>query len=60
MEELLESYKRKVETLRKMINEIKKPHNTSSNPDYVRLQAKMNCYRQFVNELERSLKENKN
>lgn len=57
MQELLESYKRKVEALKEMMNGIQKPNNTSRNPDYVRLQTKMNCYRHFVNELERLLKE---
>ena len=55
MEDLLESYKKKVKTLKKMMDDVKKPNNTSSNPNYARLQTKMNCYRQIVNELERLL-----
>lgn len=58
MEELIESYKRKIETLKQMMNDVKKPLNTSSNPDYARLQTKMNCYRYFVVELERLVEKN--
>lgn len=56
LEFLIEDYKRKVETLKQMMNDVKKPNNTSSNPDYARLQTKMNCYRAFIAELSRAMK----
>lgn len=51
MEDLLKSYEIKVEEPKKVMNEVKKPNNSSTNPDYARLQMKMICYRQFVNQL---------
>jgi hypothetical protein len=50
--ELIKSYRKKVEVLKRMMNDVEKPNNTSDNPNYARLQTKMNCYRYFIIELE--------
>lgn len=53
MKEMLEDYIRKFKTVSRMIQEL--PNNCPDNLDYIRLQAKRECYRGFISELEREI-----
>lgn len=55
METLLNNYKRRLKTVREMINDLK--FKDDANPDYIRLRTKESCYRTFISELEREIKE---
>ena len=50
MNELLEDYKRRLETITKAIADL--PSNCPDKPDYIRLKAKQGCYKTFITELE--------
>ena len=56
MEQLLEDYKRRLETIEKMISEL-----VSDCPDttYIRYHTKKECYRAFISELEREISKQK-
>lgn len=56
MKELLEDYKRKLKTVERVIIELR--FKDDANPNYIRLKTKQYCYRAFINELERELKNN--
>lgn len=51
MKQLLEDYQRRLETINKMIENLK--FKDDANPDYIRLTTKASCYRTFIIELER-------
>lgn len=55
MKELLETYKRRLEIITKMIDELEFPDE--ANPTYIRYKTKEGCYRTMITELEREIKE---
>lgn len=55
IKQLLEDYRRKLNTISKMIEEL--PHNCPDNHTRIRYRTKASCYSTFIVELERALKE---
>lgn len=53
MKELLDSYKRRLQTMSAMIDELQ--IKDDCNPKYIRYKTKASCYRTIISELEREL-----
>lgn len=58
MQQLLEDYKRRLETIKQMISKL--PSNCPTDkPDYIRYKTKKECYRTFISELEMEIRKQK-